>query len=83
METMGPTEARIYVPHGILLFQFRIHGKYKVSWIIYKANKIEHMHNMYNLGINLTYMREEESSWSQRDTWTRFPSSMATMMKML
>ena len=32
METMGPTQTRNFVPHGILL-QFRIHWKPNGSWM--------------------------------------------------
>ena len=62
--TMGPTQARNLVPHGILLLQFRIHGKIKGYWMSYKTNKIVHIHNRSNLEGNLTYMGEEESFWS-------------------
>ena len=61
METMGPTQARISVPHGILLLKFRIHGKHKCSWMSYKDNKIGNIHHRSNLEGNLTYMGEEES----------------------
>ena len=61
METMGPTQARIVLPHGILLLQFLIHGKYKGSWMSEKANKLGHMHHRPNLEGNVTYMGEEES----------------------
>ena len=64
METMGPTQARNLVPNGNLLLQFRIHGKPKGSWMIYKVNKFFHMHHRSNLGINVTYMGKEESFWS-------------------
>ena len=64
MDTMGPTQARIYVPHGILLLQFRIHGKPKCPWMIQKANAIGNMYPRSNLGGNVTYMGEEESFWS-------------------
>ena len=64
METMGPTQARISVPHGILRLQFQIHGKPKGYWMIYKANKLGHMHHMSNLEGNVTYMGEKESFWS-------------------
>ena len=64
METMGPTQARNFVPRGILLLKFQIHGKPKGSWMSYKANTLVHMHNRSNLGINLTYMGKEESFWS-------------------
>ena len=64
METMGPTQARIYVPHGILLLLFRIHGKNKCYWMSYKDNKIVNMHHRSNLEGSVTYMEEEESFWS-------------------
>ena len=64
METMGPIEARFSVPHGILLLQFGIHGKTKGSWMSYKDNTLVNMDNRSNLGINVTYMGEEESFWS-------------------
>ena len=64
METMGPTQARKLVPHGILLLQFQIHEKSKGSWMSYKANKIGHMHYRSNFGGNLTYMGKEESFWN-------------------
>ena len=63
METMGPTQARIYVPHGILLLLFQIHGKGKGSWLSYKANTFGHMHHRSNLGRNVTHMGNEESFW--------------------
>ena len=63
METRGPTQARIYVPHGILLLQFRIHGKPKCYWMSYKDNKLGHMHTRSNLEGNVTYMGQEESFW--------------------
>ena len=56
----GPTQARNIVPHGILLLQFRIHGKPKGSLMSYKANTLGHMHHRSNLGGNVTYMGEEE-----------------------
>ena len=59
--TMGPTQARIYVPHGILLLQFQIHGKPKGFWMTYKANTIWNLHHRSNFGGNVTYMGEEES----------------------
>ena len=61
METMGPSQARIYVPHVILLLQFQIHGNPKFSWIVYKDNTLFHMHHRSNLEGNLTYTGEEES----------------------
>ena len=64
MEIMGPTQAIIYVPHGILLLQFQIHGKHKCSWIIYKDNTLGHIHHRYNLEGNVTYMGAKESFWS-------------------
>ena len=64
MDTMGPTEARSFVPHGILLLQFRIHGKPKCSWMSYKANTLGHIHLRSNLEGNVTYMGEEELFWS-------------------
>ena len=54
MENMGPTQARNLVPHGILLLQFRIHGKHKCSWMIYKDNTLLNMHHMSILVINVT-----------------------------
>ena len=59
----GP-QATIYVPHGILLLQFRIHGKYKGSCMSYKDNKLGNMHHRSNFGTNVTYMGEEDSFWS-------------------
>ena len=50
METMGPTQARNLVPNGSLLFQFRIHGKPKGSWMSYKVNTFGHIHHRSNLG---------------------------------
>ena len=64
METMGPTQATIYVPHGILLLKFRIHGNPKCYWMSYKDNKIGNMHHRSNFGTNVTYMGEEDSFWS-------------------
>ena len=64
METMGPTQDRIYVPHGILLLQFRNHGNTKGSCMIYKANTLGNTHHRSNLEINVTYRGEEESFWS-------------------
>ena len=64
METMGPTQARNFVPHGIILLQFQIHGKTKGYWMSYKDNTLGHMHHRSNLGGNVTYMGEEESFWS-------------------
>ena len=64
METMGPTQARIYVPHVILLLKFQIHGKNKGSWMDFKVNKFVHMNHRPNFIINLTYMEEEEAFWS-------------------
>ena len=67
METHGDygrTQARIYVPRGILLLQFRIHGKPKFSWMSYKDNTLGNIHHSLNLEGNLTYMGEEESLWS-------------------
>ena len=64
METMRPTQVKNVVPHGILLLQFRIHGKPKGSWMSYKANTLFHMHHRLNLGRNVTYMGNEESFWS-------------------
>ena len=64
METIGPTQARNLVPHGIILMQFRIHGKYKGSWMIYKDKKLEKIHHRSNFGGNVTYMVNEESFWS-------------------
>ena len=64
MDIMGPTQDRIYVRHGILLLQFRIHGKPKFSWMSYKANTIGNIHHRYNLEGNVTYMGEEELFWS-------------------
>ena len=61
----GATLDRIYMPHGILLLQFQIHGMPKYSnWMSYKDNKLGHMHHRSNLGRNVTYMGEEESRWS-------------------
>ena len=71
---MGPTQARIYVPHGILLLQFRIQWKPKCYWVINKANKPGNIHNSSNLEGNVTYMGEEESKGSFFDTWARFPN---------
>ena len=73
METMGPTQARIYVPHGILL-QFRIHGKPKCSWMSQKDNTLFHMHYKSNSEGNVTYMGEEESNGSFLDNWARCPN---------
>ena len=64
METMGPTQARNFVPHGILLLQFQIHGKPKGSWMSYNDNTVVHMHPRSNFGGNDAYMGEEESFWS-------------------
>ena len=64
MEDVGPTQARFSMPHGILLLQFRIHGKHKFYWMSYKINTLGHMHHRLNLEGNLTYMGEEESFWS-------------------
>ena len=58
MKTMGPTQARIYVPHGILLLQFQIHGKPKGSWMSYKANTFGHMH------LGRIEVEEKETFWS-------------------
>ena len=63
MDTMGSTQARIYVPHGILLLQFQIHGKPKCSWMSYKVNTLGNMHHRSNWEGNVTYMGEEESFW--------------------
>ena len=52
MEIMDPTQARNFVPHGILLLKCRIHGNPKGSWIIYKDNTLDHMHHRLNLGGN-------------------------------
>ena len=60
----APTQARNFVPHGILLFQFRNHGKPKGYWMSYKANILGNMYHRSNLGRNVTYMGEEESFWS-------------------
>ena len=64
MEDVGPTQARFSMPHGMLLLQFRIHGKNKCSWMIYKDNTLGHMHDRSNLEGNVTNMVEEESFWS-------------------
>ena len=64
MWRLGGTQARIYVPHGILLLQFQIHGMHTFSWMSYKANTLGNMHRRSNLEGNLTYMGEEESFWS-------------------
>ena len=61
METIGTTQARNIVPHGILLLQFRIYGKPNGSWMSYKANTLVHMHHRSNFGRNVTYMGKEES----------------------
>ena len=63
-EIMGPTQARIYVPHGILLLRFQIHGKPKCSWMIYKDNTLGNMNHRWNLEGNFAYMGEGESFWS-------------------
>ena len=63
---MGPTQARIFVPHGILL-QFRIHGNYKCSWMIFKDNTLGYMHHRFNLGRNVTY-RERKSNFGASET---------------
>ena len=52
-------------------------------WMSYKANTLGHMYHRSKFGGNITYMGEEESFWSKRDTWTRFPISMTSIMKML
>ena len=64
MDTMGPTQARNLVPHGIVLLQFQIHGNPKGSWMSYKANIVGNMYHRSNLGRNVTYIGEEESFWS-------------------
>ena len=74
METMGPTQARIYVPHGILLLKFRIHGNNKGYCMSYKSNTLGNIHNRSNLEGNVTYMGEEESNRSFLDTWATFPN---------
>ena len=61
MEDVGPTQARFSMSHGMLLLQFRIHGKTKCSWMSYKDNKLVHMHYRSNLEGNVTYMGEEYS----------------------
>ena len=61
---MGPTQARKFVPRGILLLKFQIHGNYKGYWMSYNANTLGHMHNRSNFGGNVTYMRNKESFWS-------------------
>ena len=64
MDTMGPTQARNLVPHGILLLQFQIFGGPKGYWKSYKDNTLGHMNHRLNLEGNVTYMGEEESFWS-------------------
>ena len=73
METRGPTQSRIFVPHHILLLQFGIHGKNKCSWMIQKDNTLLHMYNRSILEGNVTYIGEEEPNGSFMDTWLDSP----------
>ena len=83
MEDVGPTQAIFSMPHGILLLSFRIHKNPKGIEMILKVN----IHGMNQLRSNwsriLIPVEEEEAFWSYSDTWTRFPSSMTTMMNIL
>ena len=68
----GLTQARIFVPHGILLFQFRIHGKHNVLGQVRKLMHFSILNHRSNFELNVTYMGEEESNGSFLDTWARF-----------
>ena len=64
METMGPEQARFYVPHGILLFSFQIHKKTKGLGMSWKVNIIGMNQFRSNWSGRVTPMEEEEVFWS-------------------
>ena len=64
METMGPTQVRFFVPHGILLLQFRIHKNPKVIGMSLKVNILGMNQLRSNFGVRVTPMEEEEAFWS-------------------
>ena len=64
MENMGPTQARNLVPHGILLFSFRIHKKDKGLGMSWKVNILFMNQLTLNWGGILTPMEEDEAFWS-------------------
>ena len=86
MDIMGPTQARIYVSHGILLLQFRIHGKDNVLGCVIRLIHLD----ICIIGLilkEIQLIRERKSkmgaSWNfGLDSLTSM-TSMIPMMKML
>ena len=58
------TQARFYMPHGILLLSFRIHKKPKGLGMIWKVYKLGMNKLKSNWSGRLTPMKEEETFWS-------------------
>ena len=64
MEDVGPTQAKVYMPHGILLLQFRIHKKNKGLGMSWKVNILGMNQLRSNWSGRVTPMEEEEEFWS-------------------
>ena len=64
MEDVGPTQARNYVPHGILLLQFQVHEKPKGNGMIWKVNILGMNQLRSNCSGIVAPMEEEEAFWS-------------------
>ena len=63
MEDVGPTQARFSMPHGILLFSFKIHKNKKGIWISSKLNILGMDQLRSNWSVTVTPMEEEEAFW--------------------
>ena len=64
MEDVGPTQARFFMPHGILLLSFRINKNPKGSGMSWKVNILCINQLRLNLSGRVTHMEEEEAFWS-------------------
>ena len=64
MDDVGHTQARFYMPHGILLLSFQIHKNPKGIGMSWKVNIIGMNQLRYNWSGILTPMEGEEAFWS-------------------
>ena len=64
MEDVGATQARFFMPHGILFLSFRIHKNPKGIGIRLKVNIFGMKKLRLNWSVRVTPMEEEEASWS-------------------
>ena len=64
MENVGPTQAGIYMPHGILLLSFRIHKTPKGIGMSWKVNILGMNQLRLNWSGRVTPIKEEEEFWS-------------------